>query len=420
LKKLLILIVISTIVLAKEFEGISKLYEADDSRMEQLAKKDAIQDAYKRVSEYFGLAIKSNLEIQKESNGVSANTKVKQDIKIKSNLLISGIKPSKISKKFTKDGKYYRIYVILKLDPITEEKIKKQIQKDKKELENILNKIRQAIQTKDFYTAENYLALAKSNRVAYMYEDRITNLEKRIENLKKNFILSTISINKKTYIPQEIIDLEVSINQDGYLYIFNDTGDDIEMLYPNDYQRRAKVKKNDTKYFPNDDVDLRAYEESLNKDTKIIVIASKKNLHLKKDAIDNIDGVYIFKKDIFKNPKISRCLQQAECSKNITKYKVSNKTDKKVTIKIIAKQKLKDKIKKIFLSKGIKSQKSDIKIIFNIKKENKYSKELDINIETYLVTAKLYKNNKLQKKETEEYGENELEDIVNIYLTLLK
>lgn len=420
MKKLLILIVISTIVLAKEFEGISKLYEADDSRMEQLAKKDAIQDAYKRVSEYFGLAIKSNLEIQKESNGVSVNTKVKQDIKIKSNLLISGIKPSKISKKFIDDGKYYRIYVILKLDPITEEKIKKQIQKDKKELENILNKIRQAIQKKDFYTAENYLALAKSNRVAYMYEDRITNLEKRIENLKKNFILSTISINKKTYIPQEIIDLEVSINQDGYLYIFNDTGDDIEMLYPNDYQRRAKVKKNDTKYFPNDDVDLRAYEESLNKDTKIIVIASKKNLHLKKDAIDNIDGVYIFKKDILKNPKISRCLQQAECSKNITKYKVSNKTDKKVTIKIIAKQKLKDKIKKIFISKGIKSQKSDIKIIFNIKKENKYSKELDINIETYLVTAKLYKNNKLQKKETEEYGENELEDIVNIYLTLLK
>lgn len=153
--------------------------------------------------------------------------------------MIFNIKPSKIFKEFDEDEKQFRFYVLLKLDKTTEKNIKQEMEQDKKEFIKLKEKVILAIEQKDYFKAENYIELAKGKRAAYM-DDTLEKLEKRLEKLKKGMLLASINIDKTIFMPKEQINVEVSINQDGYLYIFYDTGDDIEMLF----QTNTKEKQN--------------------------------------------------------------------------------------------------------------------------------------------------------------------------------
>jgi len=403
---------------AKYFRGISTWYSMDDYRMKELANKDAINSAFMSLGNYFGMNIKSELSIQKRTTSFSSSTKIDKKIKTKSNQLLFDIKPYKTYKELSKNEQHFKIYMLLKLDSMTEAKIKAKLKQDENEFLELKQKILTSINNKDFYKAQNFLELAKGKRTAYM-DDTIITLEKRLKELKDGLLTATISLNKIQYMPEEDIELEVSINQKGYLYIFYDTGDDIEMLFPNKFNRKAKLKSNDMVSFPTDDISLQTYEESLDKDTKIFAIASKINLNIFRDSIDKVDGIYIYEKDGKQNKKIDRCINQGECTKSEVNFKVSNQSDTKIKIKYQCSNNMAKEIKNIFLTKGIKSQDSDKKIVLNIKKQSKYSSLMESHIDTYKIKIKLYINNNLKKEENIEIDKNDLEEeIINLYYNM--
>lgn len=399
----------------KYFRGISTWYGTDDYRMKDRAYKDALNNGYISLGSYFGMNIKSELVINKKIDDSRSSKKIKQNITAKSNQMIFNIKPVETFRELDEDKKHFRLYILLKLDDKTDVKIKKEMRKDEKEFELLKEKVIGAIEKKDYFKAENFLELAKGKRAAYM-DDTLDKLKKRLEKLKKGMLLASINIDKTTYMPKEQINIEVSINQDGYLYIFYDTGDDIEMLFPNKYQRKAKLKANDMVIFPNEDIYLEAYEESLNKDTKLFAVASKKHLNIKKHSIDKIDGIYIFEKEGKQNDNINRCINQGECTKNIVNFKVSKQNGKNISIIYKCDSEIKNKIQKAFASKGIISQKSDQKLSLDVKRQSKYSSILESNVETYKITAKFYSNGKLKKERTLECDGDMLKsEVVNLY-----
>ena len=310
---------------AKYFRGISTWYTTDDYRMKKLSYQDAIKDAYNSLGNYFGMNIKSELNINKSIDNFGSKRKIEKNIKIKSNQFLFDIKPYKVHTETSVDNQHFRIYTLIKLDKNTESILKAQMNKDKREFESLRQKTITAIENKDFYKAETFLELAKGKRASFI-DDTIVTLEKRLKVLKNGVLLASIEINKKKYLPKEEIKLEVSINKSGYLYLFYDTGDDIEMLFPNEFQRKAKLKANSLLIFPSEDIVLGAYEQSLNKDTKIFAITSKKNLNIKKYSVDKIDGIYIFEYGGKQENKIDRCIDQSECIKSEAKFKVSNNT----------------------------------------------------------------------------------------------
>lgn len=404
---------------AKYFRGISTWYGVDDYRMKELSQKDSLNSAYMSLGNYFGLNIKSKIEINKKRDSYGTSTKIKKDIKTKSNQLLFDIKPFKTYKEFSSDKQYFKVHILLKMDSLIESKIKLKMDKDKEEFAKLKQKVLNAIENKDFYKAENFLELAKGKRAAFI-DDTVETLEKRLKKLKDGLLVATVEINKKRYMPKENINLDVSVNKDGYLYLFYDTGDDLEMLFPNKFQRKPKLKANSLIQFPNEDVTLEAYEESLNKNTKIYAIASKKNLSIKKYFVDQIDGIYIFEKDGKQNKKIKRCIDQGECTKSIVKFKVTNQSDIKVKFEFRCNSNIKQDIKNIFRAKGIKSQKSDIRIVLDIKKKRKYSSLIESYIESYTIKAKLYNKNKLKKEKSLECDLGALEDeIVYLYSELI-
>ena len=407
---------------AKYFRGVSTWYVTGDYRMQRRAQKDSLQSAYLNLAPYFGIRIDSTMLIKQNSNGVNANRQVERDISTKSNQLVFDVKPFRTYTEFNKDRKNFRIYTLLKLDPITEQRIKNQISQDKEELKQLEQKILTAINNKNLYQAQTLLSLAKGKMTAFM-DDTLINLEKRIENLKNTMLFSTISVNKKRFLPDEDIKLNVSINHNGYLYVFYDTSDDVEMLFPNEYHTNPHLRANTTISFPNDDISLQAYEKSLNKKIRIFTISSKKFLNFLDYKTDTIDGVYIFNKNIEQNKIILECLKEGDCTKNEVTMVVSNTPSIKIDIVLNSNDLyLKRKFSKILSKFGIKSTKnSNVKIKFTITKNVKHSSILESNITTYKIKATLYKNNVQIKSISNEVDVSNLEEgVVNLYKTLIE
>lgn len=403
---------------AKYFRGVSTWYITDDAMTRETSQKDALHSGYSKVSDYFGLNIKSTLNINKTSDNYGVSTSIKKNIKTKTNQLIFDMKPIKSYIQYSENKENFRLHILLKLDKTTESKIKKEMEKDKKEFEALKTDILKHIERKDFFKAQNLLEIAKGKRSAYI-DDTLSKIETRLTQLKNGILIATLDINKKQYLPNENINIEVSLNSKGYLYLFYDTGSDVEMLYPNKYQRNNYLDKQEMISFPNDNINqLLAYEESKGLDTSIYAIASKENLVLQRYKSDMIDGIYIFNKDGEYTNIINRCIEQAKCIKTKIDFTISDKTNYP-NIKLIfnTENDLKNKIIKSLKSKGIVSKNGNRKIIFDIKSENMYSDLLEVDIKKYLITANYFFNN---KKTNSSYVEctsvdllTKIEDMIN-------
>ncbi len=391
------------------FRGVSAWYVTDDALTTKVSKKDARNSAYSEVSEYFGLNITSSFEMRTVSDGANASTVSKSNIKTKTNQLIFDMKPVKSYEEYSEDEENFRLHILLKLDKPTELKIKREMKRDEKEFKNLKAQILNYIELKDFFKAQNLLEIAKGKRSAYK-DDTISTLEQRVQKLKDATLVATLDINKKHYRPNEEILVEVSLNSQGYLYLFYDTGSDVEMLYPNKYQRNNYIDKHEMLSFPNDDItQLIAYEESKQLNTNIYAIASKENLTLQRYRYDMIDGISIFKKDGEYQDMINRCIKQANCTKTKLDFTISNKTQhQKIKLAFNTASSLEKKIVKFLRSKGVISENSDKKIIFDILKRTRYSQLLAMNIEKYQIKVHYFNRNQLLKSKTIECAKSEL------------
>lgn len=63
---------------SKYFRGVSTWYVSDDYRMKDRAYKDALNNGYISLGNYFGMNVKSELIIDKESNNFGNNKKIKK------------------------------------------------------------------------------------------------------------------------------------------------------------------------------------------------------------------------------------------------------------------------------------------------------------------------------------------------------
>ncbi len=397
----------------KYFRGSSTWYVTDDALTEKISQKGALHSAYNKVSNYFGLNIKSKFVIDKisDKNGVSSTMKKK--IKIKSNQLISDMKPIKEYIEYSKDRANFKLHILLRLDKQTELKIKKEMQKDKDEFLSLKKRLIEAIDKRDFFKANNLLALAKGKRYAYI-DDSLNQIEKRLKELQKSELKAILLLDKTKYLPNETISVDVSLSNEGYLYLFYDTGDNIEMLFPNKYQRDNYLRNKELICYPNDDINqLIAYEESIGLDTSIYAIASKDNLSLQRYKDDMIDGVYIFKKDNEIKDKISRCLEQNICSKTKIDFTISNQGSFEVVELVFhTTANLANNIRQYLKSKGIISRRGDKKIVFDIDKMERHSSMLGIYIVTYTIKARYFRNNQQVSVKTVEIDEDRLYETV--------
>jgi len=374
---------------AKYFLGESPRYLTADALVEQKAIKDALNQAYVELSSYFGVNIKSDLKIENTViNNYYVDKNMNQTIETKTNQLIFDVKPYKIYKKV--QGDYFRIYVLLRLDKATEVKIKKQIEKEKKEFKKLEDEIITAINNQNFFKAKNLLALLKKKRVAYMYEDEIKAIENRLNYLLENQLTPSIVLNNNEYLPDETINLEVSLNKKGYLYILYDTGSEIDMIFPNEYSINNYTAGPIT--FPNDDIEIVAYKNSK---PSIIVIASKERLLLRQYR-DDSDGVYIFNSFNKIKKIIDKCQKEGKCVVVKKTFKVVNFKKSKYHLVINANPDLKKDIFSYLKQKGIKNSPTAKKIYITIKETKKYSKFLDDYITIFHLTI-INNNEKISK-----------------------
>lgn len=398
------------------FRGVSTWYVSDDARTRGLSKRDALEKAYSLVSDYFGLNIAATSELKEDNEHI----RMKSNIKTKTNQLIFDLKPQKSFIEFSEDEESYREYILILLDKATEVKIRQEMKKDQQEYKVLKARVLQLMQEKHYFRAKNILELAKGKRSAFM-DSTITSIEARLQNLIDGEISTNLSIDKKTYKPDEAINLEVSLNKDGYLYLFYVTSSDVEMIYPNKYQRSSYIKKAKTILFPNDSVEtLVAYEEDLNKKVQFYAIASKKNLGLKRYALEQIDGAYLYNKQGEYLNIIQKCIENSSCTKHVVNFNISDKVDSNLaSVNIIADNVLKTSLEKYFKSKGISTKASEKQITYTIHKDSSYSQSLEMQIVSFNITASLYKNSRLITKRQEDCDEDEIADyLYDIYQEL--
>ncbi len=397
----------------KYFRGVSTWYITNDAMVREASQKDALNSGFSNVSDYFGLNIKSTFDIKTKSDKNGASTTTSQSIKTKTNQLIFDMKPFKSFMEYSEDGDNFRLHILLKLSKVTESKIKKEMKKDKKEFDELTVEILNLIEKKDFFKAQNLLEVAKGKRAAYI-DDTLFQIQSRVDKLKKEALFATLEINKKSFLPNEEIQLEVSLNDKGYLYLFYDTGSDIEMLFPNKYARNNYLRKQELVSFPNDDINqLLAYEESLGLKTSIYAVASKENLTLQRYKEDVIDGIYIFNRSGEYKQMIAKCIAQANCTKSEVKFNISNKNNNpKILLEFNTTAKLKKDLRKYLKLQGIVSRKSSSKIVFNITKKTKYSHMMGMNISKYDVNFSFYKNNNRLKYKNMECDKEELFELI--------
>lgn len=403
---------------AQYFRGVSTWYVANDAVTAPYAQREALKDGYSKVSDYFGLNIKSSVELSGYSDADSGDTQLKTHITTKTNQLIFDLKPIKSYREYTEDKKNFRVHILLRLDSITEHKIKAEMQKDREAYEKTKEKIIKLINQREYFQAQNLLESAKGMRSAYM-DDTLTQIEKRLLQLKDGALRATLEINKRNYLPNENINVEVSLNKRGYLYLFYDTGSDVEMLFPNKFQRDNYLKKEEMIYFPNDAINqLIAYEESEGLHTAIIALASKEHLALKRYKSDTIDGVYIFDKDGVYQDVIKRCIKEAKCSETRRDFTISSTTSHhNIELEFQTTSKLKNRITQYLMHQGVVSKRGRDKIVFVINKEMHYSSLLGMNIVKYRIKALYFKDNQKLKKEVRECSQeeifSEIESLIN-------
>jgi len=392
------------------FRGESPWYLIKDALVAQAATQDALKDAYAKVSDYFGLNIKSTTTIEQQASLKSSSSAMKQTIQTKTNQLIFDLKPLKTYKEISENEEYFKIHVLLKLDPQTEAKIKAQMKKDEQEYEALKKQILDAINKKDFYKAENLLTLAKGKRAAYL-DDTLPHLEARIAKLKAGMLNATMELDKTTFAPDEEIKLAVSLNQKGYLYLFLKGDGTLEMFFPSRYQRDNALDAHESLFFPNEDTPLIAYKELLGKDVELIAVASKKRLAIERFANDVIDGVFLFDTNNKKlRQTLKHCMQQAQCTQ--TKQKIFIKKQNryaKMYYTIKASDDIIEQIKSYLRSQGVYQAKTtQKKVVFFINTKKVYSSLLEDYVLQYNVTTKIYYHNKMIKKEKRSFSKEEL------------
>jgi len=376
------------------FVGSSKLYQNNDTFLEEKAKKDALNDAYTQIANYFGVKIESTLKINTIATNSQAYKKIESTTITKTNQLIFDLTPIKIYKDIQDD--YYRIYVLIKLDKNTEKKIKKLLQDDKDRYEKTLKEIENLIKEKRFYEAKNKISLAKGFRSA-SFDDRLSNLEKRLKYILNNILKATLILDKTIFFPDEDINIQAYLNTTGYLYIFNYTGDGYELLFPNKIDRNPKLKAKEVEILPNEDISVVAYEDLVGKKGAIIAIASKEFLPITQFAKEEIDNVYIFDKNILNNKLFTICFRENRCIKTTKEYKVVFATPKKYKLQFFTSSKLQKDIQSFLKENGIRSFNSDKLLQFQIKTKKEYSSLLDEYVVTYIMKVKYFNNNQLQK-----------------------
>ena len=389
------------------FRGISTWYVSDDARTRGLSRKDALRDAYSSVSEYFGL----NISYRAKQIVSETHKSFKSTTKTKTNQLIFDLKPIKNFIEYSEDRENYREYVLILLNKKVENKIKKEMRKDKEEFKALKAQVLELIKEKNYFEAKNTLELAKGKRSAFM-DDTVDTLEKRLQILIDGRLVSKLTVSKKIYKPDEEIELEASINQDGYLYLFYVTGTDVEMLYPNKYRRSPYLKKERMIQFPNEDIEsLLAYEEDLNQKVQFYAVASKKNLSLKQYAKESVDGIYIYNKNGKYIEIIKNCIHDGLCMKTTVNFRISNTVSANMaSVTFIANSNIKQSLIKYFRKKGIRTKVSHKQIIFKIKKESRYSRSLEQRIVSYNIHASLHRGSKRIKVINESCDENALAD----------
>ena len=404
------------------FVGVSKWYVTNDASMPPKAKKDALQNGYAQISDYFGLNIKSSFDMKRSVNNGNASTTVKSHITTKTNQLIFDIKPIKEFRQESEDGKDFRIYYLFLLTKDIKNKIKTEMKKDEHEFKELQKQIIDAINKKEYYKAKNLIEVAKGKRSAYM-DDTISQLEKRLNALIAGQLHAKIEIEKTTFLPGENISFSVILNKNGYLYLFYETPEEIDMLYPNLYRRNEYVKANVPVVFPDVDNDLyvNAYKEDIGKKVQLVAIASKKLLDIKSLAIDRDEGIYIYDKNGRYKNIIKECLKNNFCTQTIIPLKVSKHIGIAIELSINADEKTKRKLFRYLRGKGIIDKKSQKKIQFSIHKTSKYSQSLGVTITSYNIKAKAYKNTKQIKEINEDCSEDDMQEcIYEMYIDLAK
>lgn len=271
--------------------------------MEDLAKKNATQNAYRLVSENFGII------------DLKSSTKINQ--------LILNLKLYNTYKELDDNKENFRVHVIIFLDEESEYKIQEMLQ-DKQEFYNLKKKTLTLIDKKKYFKARELLTLAKETESA-TDDESIPIIEKRLNNLIKDLLQAKLTTNKEVYFPNESIELEVSLNKDGYLYIFYETGLDVAMIFPNKEQRNAHLGKDESISFPNDNIEkISAYEDDLGQEVKFYAIASKTILPIKSLCEERLDGVYIYEKTGSYKKLLNKCIDKGLCTKNEINIKVSD------------------------------------------------------------------------------------------------
>lgn len=380
----------------KYFRGASNWYDTNSSDIKLITEKDALENAYNHIYKHF-------------------------DINKKTDQFTLKLKPIKNYIETSDDKKNSRQHLLLLLDEKSEKEINN-ILKDRKEFNKLKEQILNSIEEKRYFKARSYLELAKKTKSA-LIDDTIEKIETRLNRLIRELLQAKISTNKRVYLPDESIELEVSLNKNGYLYLFYETGVDVEMIFPNEHQKDSYLNKNQLISFPNDGVEeITAYGEDLGKKVGFYAIASKKHLNLKSLSLERDEGIYIYEKTGNYIKLIEGCIDDGECTKTTINFEISHAAKSApVVLEFNSDDLNKKDIIKYFKSKGVVSKKSSKKIEFYVKKITRYNNNQEHAFKTFHITSYLYNNGTLVKSLENECSKEELNEyLLEMYDELQK
>ncbi len=292
------------------FRGTSKWYSADKID-EKIAERESTQNAYDFISKYFGITISSTALSKSSKNDTNSES------------LILNLKTLKSYKETDDTKKNSRVHVIVFLDDKNKKTIQNKL-RTREEYSNIKKNILTLIEEKKYFQAKESLESVKKNELAFN-DDSITTIEQRLNTLIDALLQAKITTNKEVYKPDESIELKVSLNKEGYLYIFYETGIDVAMIFPNKQQRIPRLHKDEPISFPNNSVKkLIAYEDDLGGEIQFHAIASKTILPIKSLSEEIVDDIYIYEKKGKYKDLLNKCLEEGVCTKKTITLKVSD------------------------------------------------------------------------------------------------
>lgn len=311
-----------------EFIGVSQLWLAVKDTSEQNALDEACERGLASVAEFFELSVATQNSASQTVVGDEFSGRYVRTIESVSKVKLLGVSPLESFAEKTQEGLYIQAFCLYSLDS-------RQIKNIEDARKEANSKIDELVDDVFFYIDQNKFGQAQLivTRLRTDYEvseEFASSLENLINEHKINAIDISVVLSDSIYTPGSTLALSLVSNLDSYVYVFKQTSDSVNLIFPSPLDSFNVLKGGQVKQLPTPSQIRNAGVIKVEKNLdKLIVVNSYSPL-----AMDFVSKSFnkfnVIDKTAFDNT-LEACRHNKQCLVHASKIHV-DQDDKKLSL----------------------------------------------------------------------------------------